>query len=109
MADKSVFHKNTLGQLATPKKSATVETAFDSDESDWSDDGGQLNAAVKQPVQPVPAQGRRDVVGALDHRADPGDPGGADPAVRQADQVQPEHAADPAQGQGAAEEVRPRP
>ena len=37
------------------------------------------------------------------------DPGRADPAVRQADQVQPEHAADPAQGQGAAEEVRPRP
>ena len=51
----------------------------------------------------------RLVVGALDRRADPGHPRGADPAVRQADQVQPQHAADPAQGQGAAEEVRPRP
>ena len=48
-------------------------------------------------------------LGAVDHRADAGDPGRADPAVRQADQVQPQHAADPAQGQGAAEEVRPRP
>ena len=53
--------------------------------------------------------GDRPRLGALDHRPDPGDPGRADPAVRQADQVQPEHAAAAAQGQGAAEEVRPRP
>ena len=46
---------------------------------------------------------------AVDHRPHPDGARGADPAVRQADQVQPEHAADPAQGQGAAEEVRPRP
>src|SRR6478609_10933065 len=36
-------------------------------------------------------------------------PGAADPAVRQADQLESQHAADPAEGQGAAEEVRPRP
>ena len=48
-------------------------------------------------------------LGAVDRRPDPGDPGRADPAVRQADQVQPQHAAAAAQGQGAAEEVRPRP
>ena len=53
--------------------------------------------------------GGRRGLGAVDHRPDPGHPGRADPAVREADQVQPEHAADPAQGQGAAEEVRPRP
>ena len=52
---------------------------------------------------------RRCLVGAVDHRPDHRHPGRADPAVRQADQGQPQHAADPAQGQGAAEEVRPRP
>ena len=51
----------------------------------------------------------RGVLGAVDHRPDPGHPGRADPAVRQADQVQPQHAAAAAEGQGAAEEVRPRP
>lgn len=55
MADNSVFRTNKLGQLATPKKSATVEAAFDSDESDWSDDDGQLNSVVKQPV-PLPTE-----------------------------------------------------
>ncbi|CAA9376822.1 MAG: Inner membrane protein translocase and chaperone YidC, short form OxaI-like, partial [uncultured Nocardioides sp.] len=47
-------------------------------------------------------------LGALDHLPDPGDPDPSDPALRQADQVQPQHAAHPAEGEGAAEEVRPR-
>ena len=51
----------------------------------------------------------RGVLGALHHLPDPGDPGRADPALREADQVQPQHAAGAAQGEGAAEEVRARP
>ena len=48
-------------------------------------------------------------LGAGHRRPDRHGPRAADPAVRQADQVEPEHAAAAAADQGAAEEVRPRP
>src|SRR5436190_1836885 len=50
MADDLAFGKQKLSQLTSSKKTTTVEAAFDSDESNWSDDDGENTSVVKQSI-----------------------------------------------------------